>query len=118
MTVAEQLDAEWMRTAEIAKLLRVNVDTAKRLFRENRLPGRYFGNIIIYLRAAVETFASTYDPTPGQTAAPVHACRICNRTSKETRVHNKRLICSACERWEQNRAAGIPEAGRRVRVPA
>lgn len=96
-----ELDALYCFTAEAARIIGCNVDTVKRLVRQGRLPGRQWGNTIVFEREALRGFVMK---RPNHWGLPV-LCLFCGSWSLPE-PHRSRYGHPGCSYRNQVRENG------------
>lgn len=64
----ESLLEQYAGVDDVSKRLKIHPESVRRLIRQGKLPAIKFGNKWLVERAALEQFASHYDPRPGNKA--------------------------------------------------
>jgi excisionase family DNA binding protein len=64
----DSLLASYAGVHEASNRLRIHPESVRRLIRQGKLPAIKFGNKWLVEKAALEQFASHYDPRPGNKA--------------------------------------------------
>ena len=68
MSIKENLLDQYAGVEVVSERLNIHPESVRRLIRQGKLPAIKFGNKWLVEKAALEQFASRYDPRPGNKA--------------------------------------------------